>query len=123
VTCESGYVYSNEFDLCVTTGYGCPYPDLDYEHIPPCTTRAECGPASDGYTISGSECIYEVTCESGYFYDNNFGCITFGYGCSYPDLDYPTGPENCVSRGFCAPQDDGYFIVGTECIYEPPVVG
>lgn len=120
VTCENGYTYDSGYDGCITTGYGCPYPQVDIDDDLACISPDDC--FALGYALSDSQCIIvEVSCESGYFFDASFGCITSPYGCSYPDLNFAEGPNNCVSEGFCTPQSDGYFIVGADCIYEPPV--
>ena len=129
--CESGYVYSSEFGICVTTGYGCPYPELDFRDDNGsnfCVTRTDCGPQSEGYFVLPPNCQYEpptqVVCEDGYnpgFGAAEGGCYTPNF-CLYPDLDFRDdgGNNSCVTRTQRGPQSEGYFVLPPNCQYEPP---
>ena len=57
--CESGYEYSSEFGICVTTGFGCPYPELDFlgDGYNFCFTRTDC--VTNGYYVLPPNCQYE----------------------------------------------------------------
>ncbi len=105
-----GYYTRDNTGTCRTPIYKCAHPQLDYPHIPGCTTRGDCAPSSAGYSIEGSKCVFnELQCDSGYVY-NGSECVTLNYGCSHPKVDYSGvgQPASCISRDQCVNIGSGW---------------
>lgn len=103
---------------CRTPRFGCAHPQLDYPHIPGCTSRADCAPASAGYSIVGSTCVFdEIACDSGYVWDGSH-CVSFNHACVHPFVEFigVGQPAQCVSRSQCVSFGTGWSHAEGRCI-------